>query len=281
MKLVFGVVYILVLGISCDEIGALNTGGGLLTASDAFGVPCSDSTPQTYERIYGYLPYSKVTDHNAIDLDQAAMETQLGLRTSAGMTAAKAIYTQGGNSKVYAEFTGTAAAAYTTAGKCHGRLADGSASGPMSLKSAVTSGANAVFKCLYPTTAVQATYQACRVGGLQTTTTTGCIDPAQTITITESGVATTTIAAGTNPTITNKAGRTLQGFGLQQPPGLSSPSTQELLPADVRRRARKEVVPAQLPQGSGDPRKMGVLRPHSARRMGVPDDGSHPLRGRG
>ena len=38
------------------------------------------------------------------------------------------------------------------------------------------------------------------------------INPALAITITESGVATTTIAAGTNPTITNKAGRTLQGF---------------------------------------------------------------------
>ena len=25
----------------------------------------------SYERIYGYLPYSQVTDHNAIDLDQA------------------------------------------------------------------------------------------------------------------------------------------------------------------------------------------------------------------
>ena len=131
------------------------------------------------------------------------------LRT--GMTNAKAIYTQGGNSKVYAEFTGTAAAAYTTSGKC-AATADGTASGPMSLKSSVTAGAGATFKCLYPTTAVQATYQACRVGGLQTTTTTGCINPAQTITITESGEATTTIAAGTNPTITNKAGRTLQGF---------------------------------------------------------------------
>ena len=134
-------------------------------------------------------------------------------RTSAGMTAAKAIYTQGGNSKVYAEFTGTAAAAYTTSGKCHGRLADGSASGPMSLKSAVTSGANAVFKCLYPTTAVQATYQACKVGGLPAADqqTTGCLSAAQTITITEAGQATTTIAGG-SATITNKAGRTLQGF---------------------------------------------------------------------
>ena len=139
------------------------------------------------------------------------MEVELGLRTSAGMTNAKAIYTQGGNSKVYAEFTGTAAGAYTTAGRCAATFNDGSASGAMSLKSSVTAGAGATFKCLYPTTAVQATYQMCRVGGLQTTTTTGCIDAAQTITITEAGVATTTIAGGT-ATITNKAGRTLQGF---------------------------------------------------------------------
>ena len=165
----------------------------------------------SYERIYGYLPYSQVTDHNAIDLDQWAMEVQLAMRTSAGMTNAKAIYMQGGNSKVYAEFTGTSAASYTRAGRCAATLNDGTASGPMSLKSAVTSGAGATFKCLYPTTAVQATYQACRVGGLQTRTTTGCVNPAQTITITEAGQPTTTIAGG-SATITNKAGRTLQGF---------------------------------------------------------------------
>ena len=51
------------------------------------------------------------------------------------MTNAKAIYTQGGNSKVYAEFTGTAAGAYTTAGRCAATLQDGTASGPMALKS--------------------------------------------------------------------------------------------------------------------------------------------------
>ena len=138
----------------------------------------------SYERIYGYLPYSQVTDHNAIDLDQWAMEVQLNGHMPTGMTNAKAIYMQGGNSKVYAEFTGTSAASYTRAGRCAATLNDGTASGPMSLKSAVTSGAGATFKCLYPTTAVQATYQACRVGGLQTTTTTGCVNPAQTITIT-------------------------------------------------------------------------------------------------
>ena len=143
------------------------------------------------------------------------MEVELARRDATGMTNAKAIYTQGGNSKVYAEFTGTAAAAYTTSGRCAATLRDGTASGPMALKSAVTCASppcsGATFKCLYPTTAVQATYQSCRVGGLQTTTTTGCIDAAQTITITESGVATTTIAGG-SATITNKAGRTLQGF---------------------------------------------------------------------
>ena len=113
---------------------------------------------------------------------------------------------------MYAEFTGTAADSYTTSGRCAATAMDGMPVIGMALKSSVTSGAGATFKCLYPTTAVQASYQLCRVGGLQMTTTTGCINPTLTITITESGKATTTIAAGTNPTITNKAGRTLQGF---------------------------------------------------------------------
>ena len=113
---------------------------------------------------------------------------------------------------MYAEFTGTAAAAYTTSGKCAATFYDGTASGPMSLKPAVTAGASATFKCLYPTTIVQASYQRCRGGGLQTAYTTGCINPALAITITEAGKAMTTIAAGTNPDDYNKAGRTFQGF---------------------------------------------------------------------
>ena len=35
----------------------------------------------SYEKIYGYQPNSKVTDHNAIDLDQRDMEAELSEST--------------------------------------------------------------------------------------------------------------------------------------------------------------------------------------------------------
>ena len=180
-------------------------------------MPLRVATQASYEVIFNYVPNSKVTDHNAIDLDQEAMETELGKRTDAGMLVAKAIYEQGGHSKAYAEITGATAAAaayHKGIGKCVATLADGTASGDMSLKSDVAVGAT-TYQCLYPTTTVQATYQSCQVGGLPTSAqlVTGCINPALLITISETGKTSTVIAAGTNPTITNKAGRTLQGFG--------------------------------------------------------------------
>ena len=62
------------------------------------------------------------------------------------MNNAKAIYTQGGNSKVYAEFTGTAADSYTTSGRCAATAMDGMPVTGMALKSSVTSGAGATFR---------------------------------------------------------------------------------------------------------------------------------------
>ena len=115
----------------------------------------------SYEAIYGYVPNSKVTDHNAIDLDQAAIEEQLA-ETTPDYTTAKAIYLSGGHSKSYAEFTfaGTTPA-FTTAAKCAGTAADGTALTGMSLKSDVSAGTGKVFQCVYPTSTVQATYQNC------------------------------------------------------------------------------------------------------------------------
>merc|ERR1719407_181690 len=97
------------IGVTCKDIGALNAGGGLASAdANTWGKTCTDSSTASvvdtaYERIAGYLPRSLVTDHNAIDLDQAQLETNLGLRTAAGF--ASATYSGGGNPKSYAEFT--------------------------------------------------------------------------------------------------------------------------------------------------------------------------------
>jgi len=53
----------------------------------------------SYEPIANYIPQSKVTDHNAIDLDQMHLEEQLDKETASGFMDAKAIYREGGNSK--------------------------------------------------------------------------------------------------------------------------------------------------------------------------------------
>merc|ERR1719191_1907877 len=58
----------------------------------------------SWAAIAGYSPGSKVTDHNAIDLDQAALEIALGEAT-VDYDLVKDIYEQGGNSKSYAEYT--------------------------------------------------------------------------------------------------------------------------------------------------------------------------------
>jgi len=59
----------------------------------------------SYDSIAGYAPQSQVTDHNAIDLDQAAMQTQLALGNEDGFGAALRLYTEGAHSKSVAVVT--------------------------------------------------------------------------------------------------------------------------------------------------------------------------------
>ena len=56
----------------------------------------------SYDKIAGYAPGSQVTDHNAVDLDQAVMESYLG---AGDFVKAKDVYEKGGNSKSYALLT--------------------------------------------------------------------------------------------------------------------------------------------------------------------------------
>jgi hypothetical protein len=174
----------------------------------------------SFEAIYNYIPNSKVTPHNAIDLDQAQIETALGL-TTVDYTTAKNMYQSGGHSKSYAAVSVASAAAnipaFTTAAACSGTDASGNAVTGMSLKSAAsaaTSGnAAGPYKCIYPTSTTQATFCTCMVGAIPSASqvTTGCLDTSATLTITE-GSNTVTLAGGTY-TISNDAGRTIQGFG--------------------------------------------------------------------
>jgi hypothetical protein len=95
------------LGITCASVGGLYNSAAASYYTNA--EPCSDLAPGVYENIAGYAPGSLVTDHNAIDLDQAALETAMkgagDTLTSSDWAAAKNIYEYGGHSKSYAEFT--------------------------------------------------------------------------------------------------------------------------------------------------------------------------------
>jgi hypothetical protein len=63
-----------------------------------------DDVCATWEAVAGFYPTSQITDYNAMDLDQAALEIALG-RTIISYTEVKNIYEQGGNSGSYAEFS--------------------------------------------------------------------------------------------------------------------------------------------------------------------------------
>lgn len=68
-----------------------------------FGTLCH-VTHASYEKIAGYAPGSQVTDHNAIDRDQKAIQNALA-ESPVDYTEAGNIYASGGHSKSYAELT--------------------------------------------------------------------------------------------------------------------------------------------------------------------------------
>ena len=75
------------LGITCAQVGGLVSSDG--TPLDAAAAAC------THEPIAGYIPGSDVVQHNRIDLDQAAMESELSAGNFVG---AEHWYAVGGNS---------------------------------------------------------------------------------------------------------------------------------------------------------------------------------------
>jgi len=170
----------------------------------------------SYDRIAGYAPGSKVTDHNAIDLDQAQLEAALG-KDTVDYATAKAVYTKGGNSKSYATVTvpalTTAQAAIAVANaKVTGTTAGGAAvTGKLKSSYKVT---NTTIHVIYSTGESQASYVSCKGGGLYNDGTTGSQMTAgcfgvNALTIgTSPSTFTITPTAVTHP----KAGRTLQGF---------------------------------------------------------------------
>jgi len=164
----------------------------------------------SFEKIGNYQPDSSVTDHNAIDLDQAAMERQLAMGTDQSYAVAKAIYQEGGHSKSYASITLTAP------------LSSGvSKSAPMvgftdsgtevrgKAYSAYDAGATEV-RFQYAVSDVQESYVNCQVGALSMAgeeNIEGCIGSSGTVTI--DGMD---YGYGYDQLTDNNNGRTIQGF---------------------------------------------------------------------
>jgi hypothetical protein len=173
-------------------------------------------TDASWGKIAGYPPSSKVTSHNAIDLDQAAIENALG-ETTIDYSLVQSIYEEGGNSKTYAEFTVPAiATALSKSDPVVGQTSG--VEGQMYTSYAV--GATTI-RVAYLTSEVQATYVNCKVGALEDVpngVTAAASEPykyqsecfqEEDLTITTSSGDVTVTPTGP-PTV--KAGRTLQGF---------------------------------------------------------------------
>ena len=76
------------LGITCAQVGGLVTSSGAVLASG--------TEKCTWDPIAGYIPGSNVVQHNNIDKDQKAMETEL---SASNWTGATHWYATGGNSQ--------------------------------------------------------------------------------------------------------------------------------------------------------------------------------------
>lgn len=161
----------------------------------------------SYEFIAGYRPESQVTDHNAIDLDQAALETELGRGTDSGFAAAKRIYEEGGNSKSYATLTFTGAKPSSLTDKQEWTGEDAAGNDVIGKVYKASSTTDNQIKLQYKTTDVQDTWVGCRVGGLVDTYTAGCFNT--TGTIEKDG---TSYEYTYDVDTDNKNGRTIQGF---------------------------------------------------------------------
>ncbi|KAL3909438.1 MAG: hypothetical protein SGILL_008088, partial [Bacillariaceae sp.] len=158
--------------------------------------------------IAGYEPRSQVTDHNAIDLDQQLMETQLALGTTQSYETAKNIYTSGSHSKSIATMTlNTGLINAIESGKV---VSGVSASGTEingKTTQAYPAGSTSI-SIQYQTLPIQSAYVGCQVGASPSPNTDGCFTATGTLTIEGEG----SFTYAYDPLSDNNNGRTLQGF---------------------------------------------------------------------
>eukprot|EP00569_Conticribra_weissflogii_P017868 CAMPEP_0171447174 /NCGR_PEP_ID=MMETSP0881-20121228/38960_1 /TAXON_ID=67004 /ORGANISM="Thalassiosira weissflogii, Strain CCMP1336" /LENGTH=496 /DNA_ID=CAMNT_0011971581 /DNA_START=163 /DNA_END=1648 /DNA_ORIENTATION=+ len=120
----------------------------------------------SYEKVAGYAPGSQVTDHCAIDRDQAALEAELAKKTPEAFENALRIYKEGGNSKSYAQVTlTTPLSTFIGAGTVIlGRNSEGNEVAGKAYED--YQAGTSVIKIQYATTDIQETYVECQVGAL-------------------------------------------------------------------------------------------------------------------
>ena len=183
----------------------------------------------SYDKIAGYAPGSQVTDHNAVDLDQAVMESHLG---AGDFVKAKDVYEKGGNSKSYAgltvpaisknikkgaPMTATDLSGATVSGKSY----DDYAAGSTSIRFQYSTGNTQWNDDGTPG------HNDCRVGGMESPAASGetcpgdeckvskyykdsgCVDETKAVTVTFEDGSTGAITANA---IAHKNGRKIQGF---------------------------------------------------------------------
>lgn len=154
----------------------------LSTASNLRAVTGHDRR-LSHELIAFYEPKSQVTDHNAIDLDQEAIEDQLAIGSDVSFEKARRIYSDGGHSKsvsvvtLSSPFTRGMGKFSMVAGKSanglsiYGKLYDNYPAGVTKIE------------IQYRTFDQQKTYVGCQVGGLPKPNLEGCFAPSGTIEI--------------------------------------------------------------------------------------------------
>jgi hypothetical protein len=118
----------------------------------------------SFTKIAGYEPNSQVTDHNALDLDQKALESALGEDQQSSYDNAIKVYENGGNSGSYAAISITltkdvAAGAAIKGTSVDGGLANGKAY-------AAAKAGDTMIWVRYSTSDEQENHVKCKVGGL-------------------------------------------------------------------------------------------------------------------
>jgi len=160
------------------------------------------------EQIAGYEPLSSVTDHNAIDLDQEAMEIQLSLANDEAYSNALRIYTEGAYSKSVAEvsLSGPLPVDIEKGTPFMGKTASGNQVAGKAFEDNAAGSTSIIFQ--YKVAETQRNYVDCQVGASTSPNTNGCLAAEGVIQVDGKN----DISYTYDPLVNNVAKRTIQGF---------------------------------------------------------------------